>query len=159
VETSASLKEQEARVLERIRKYEREKAGYIARGEPVPGLINAILKEAPIQLEELRLWGHRAMMREAEEAQWAAGQRDIRDRVEAELERIRHAPTIDPADIRKTRGELGVTQYQLAAASGVDVDTISKIENGFDRYKPETLRFIAAGLDFIRAGQRESTRA
>ena len=150
MDTTESLKEQEAYVLARIDKFEKEKAGYIARGEPVPARIDSYLKEYAVQLEEVRLWGHRAMVREAEEAQRAAEERGMRDRVEAEWRRIHSAPPLKAEDVRARRRELGVSQHQLAAFSGVYVGTISKIEGGFDRSKNETLQLIAAGLESLR---------
>ena len=150
METSESLRAEHDRVLKRIHELEAEKAGCIARGDSVPGRITSYLQELRIQLDEYRLWGHRAMVREAQEAQRKAAERGMRGRVEAEVQRIRNAPAVDAADIRERRRELGATQQQLATFSGVYVGTISKIENGFDRFEPRTLQLIAAGLESIR---------
>jgi DNA-binding transcriptional regulator YiaG len=144
-----TAQDQYERVRERVRKLEAERSEYLSRGQPIPARITYGLKNGAIELEEARLYGHREIVREAREAQRAAAERSMRDRVEAELARIRCAPTINPAEIRDLRRELGVSQYQLAAASGVYVGTISRIENGSD-HRPETLRLIAAGLEFIR---------
>jgi len=150
IETSASLKAQEARVLEGIRKLEAERALYLAQHEPVPIRITFGLNDYAAELDEVRLWGHRAMVREAEEAQRVAAERTMHDRVEAQLQRIHSAPVVKAEDIRARRRELGVTQHQLAAFSSANVSTIVKIENSFNRYKPETLQLIAHGLESIR---------
>jgi transcriptional regulator with XRE-family HTH domain len=57
---------------------------------------------------------------------------------------------VAPEDIQGWRKELGATIKQLAAFSGVSSDTISKIDNGFRRYKPQTLQYISAGLQAFR---------
>src|SRR5215208_7833660 len=112
METSESLRAEHDRVLKRIHELEAEKAGCIARGDSVPGRITSYLQELRIQLDEYRLWGHRAMVREAQEAQRKAAERGMRGRVEAEVQRIRNAPAVDAADIRERRRELGATQQQ-----------------------------------------------
>ena len=49
---------------ERIRRLEEERAAILERGDPVPRLLLANLRESRIHAEELRMWGHRAFVRE-----------------------------------------------------------------------------------------------
>jgi hypothetical protein len=49
---------------ERIRRLEEERAAILERGDPVPSLMLAKLRESRIHAEELRMWGHRAFVRE-----------------------------------------------------------------------------------------------
>jgi DNA-binding XRE family transcriptional regulator len=147
MDTTETLREDHERILARIQKFEEEKAEYLARGESVPQRITHNLKMGAIELDEVRLHGHRAAVREIEEGQREAALRDMRDRMEAERKRIHDAPPLDPADLRRKRKELGATQQQLATFSGVGVKTIGRIEDGFRRYQPKTLQLISAGLE------------
>ena len=49
---------------EQIRRLEEERAAILERGDPVPRLLLANLRESRIHAEELRMWGHRAFVRE-----------------------------------------------------------------------------------------------
>jgi hypothetical protein len=57
------LKRQHLAKLEQIRKLEAERAELRRRGEPVPRRLEFHLKMAEADAEELRLWGHRALVR------------------------------------------------------------------------------------------------
>jgi hypothetical protein len=48
---------------EQIRKLEAERAAILARGEPVPWRIGYNLEMTRIEAEELRVWGHRELVR------------------------------------------------------------------------------------------------
>ena len=52
-----------------------------------------------------------------------------------------------PAHSRAARGLLDITQEQLAAAAGVDVETIRRFERGDQRPYPTTLAKIREALE------------
>ncbi len=52
---------------EQIRELEAERAWFLERGEPVPWRIGYRLEMARIEAEELRMWGHRELVRLARE--------------------------------------------------------------------------------------------
>jgi len=154
-ESSDALKQKYEAVQARLHNREAERAELVARGEAIPRRLEMDLAEYRTQADEYRLWGHRAMVRELEEAQKAAQRRTLHERIEAEWRRIREAPPVAPEDIRRRREELGASQQRLAAFSGVNAKTIGRIETGFRYYKPMTLQYIAAGLQALEEHQKD----
>ena len=63
--------------------------------------------------------------------------------------RIRELRTVNPvaAHVRERRGELGLTQEQVAAATGTAHTNISRLEKGTFMPRLATLHRIAAVLD------------
>ena len=57
------MKRQYHAKLEQIRKLEAERAALLTRGEPVPRRIGYRLEMTRIEAEELRVWGHRELVR------------------------------------------------------------------------------------------------
>jgi hypothetical protein len=58
------LKRRHLAEQERIRRLEEERAAILERGDRVPRLLLFTLRESRIHAEELRMWGHRAFVRE-----------------------------------------------------------------------------------------------
>lgn len=66
-------------------------------------------------------------------------------------------PSFTPAHSRAARGLLDITQEQLAAAAGVDVETIRRFERGDQRPYQSTLAKIRdalerRGIEFTNGG-------
>jgi hypothetical protein len=57
------MKRQYRAKQEQIRKLEAERAWSLERGGPVPSRIGYRLKMARVEAEELRMWGHRELVR------------------------------------------------------------------------------------------------
>jgi hypothetical protein len=66
--TSEELKREYERKLEQLRELEAERAIYLSRGEPVPRRVRFRVEMTRVEVEELRLWGHRAHVEEIKEA-------------------------------------------------------------------------------------------
>ena len=61
--TGDELKRRYRAKQEQIRKLEAERAEMLGRGEPVPWRIGYRLEMLRIEAEELRMWGHRELVR------------------------------------------------------------------------------------------------
>jgi DNA-binding XRE family transcriptional regulator len=141
-----TLEEQYERVRGKVSALEAERANYLARGLEPPSRIRFRLLSARADLDEIRLHGHREMLREVEEAQKRAAERDMLERVRVEWDRIDAMPVLSPEDLRRKRIELGVRQQDVATFAGVSLTTVNKAENG-GNCEPMTLKLIAAGLE------------
>jgi DNA-binding XRE family transcriptional regulator len=148
METSEDYKRQYERVRERISKLEAEREGYLARGEPVPLGVRCNLARDRATLDEIRLHGQRAHVREVQDAQRTAAERDMRDRVTDAWQRIDRMPVLTPDEMRRKRKELGARQQDVAAFAGVALSTVNKAETG-GKCEPLTLKLIALGLEEI----------
>jgi DNA-binding XRE family transcriptional regulator len=141
-----TLEEQYERVRGKVSALEAERASYLARGLEPPARVRYRLAGARADLDEIRLHGHRKMVREAEEAQKRAAERDILERVRGEWDRIDAMPILSPEDLRRKRAELGVRQQDVAAFAGVALSTVNRAEKG-GNCEPMTLKLIALGLE------------
>ncbi len=65
--TMDEMKHQYRAKQEQIRKLEAERAWFLERGGPVPWRIGFRLEMAQIEAEELRMWGHRELVRMIQE--------------------------------------------------------------------------------------------
>jgi DNA-binding transcriptional regulator YiaG len=139
-----TLKERYDAKVEEIRNLETTIAELEEAGDPVPWGTTYDLEMRRVEADELRLWGHREHVRRMQEA----AERDMRERVRAEWERIDAAPTLEPEEMRRKREELGVRQQDVATAAGVALSTVNRAENG-GKCELVTLKSIAAGLEWI----------
>lgn len=61
--TMDEMKRQYRAKQEEIRKLEAERAAILGRGEQVPGRLEFRLEMTRVEAEELRMWGHRELVR------------------------------------------------------------------------------------------------
>ncbi len=61
--TMDEMKRQYRVKQEQIRKLEAERAAILERGDPVPWRIGYRLEMTRVEAEELRMWGHRELVR------------------------------------------------------------------------------------------------
>ena len=61
--TMEEMKHQYRAKQEQIRKLEAERAAILGRGEPVPRRLQFRLEMTRVEAEELRMWGHRELVR------------------------------------------------------------------------------------------------